>query len=197
MPGKLKSTKSQERGVGSVTARQAQRAGEPRPKANERYTSPERLQKIFAALDKLFPQAECALRHDNAFQLLVATILSAQCTDERVNKVTPGLFQKFPTPHGLCRIGAARSGRGNPLHRVLPQQIQEHYRNGQEAGCGFRRPGSPNDGGDADFAGSGAKDGERGARDSLRYPHGRRRGHARVPHRASAETLQSEDAGKS
>ena len=66
-----------------------------KPKAD--YTSPERLQKIFAALDKLFPQAQCALRHENAFQLLVATILSAQCTDERVNKVTPGLFQKYPT----------------------------------------------------------------------------------------------------
>ncbi|MGA3327879.1 MAG: endonuclease III [Terriglobia bacterium] len=62
------------------------------------YTSPARLQKIFAALDALFPQAECALRHENAFQLLVATILSAQCTDERVNKVTPELFRKFPTP---------------------------------------------------------------------------------------------------
>src|SRR5208282_5532146 len=61
-------------------------------------TSPERLQKIFAALDALFPQAECALRHENAFQLLVATILSAQCTDERVNKVTPELFRKYPTP---------------------------------------------------------------------------------------------------
>src|SRR5208283_3465876 len=62
------------------------------------YTSPARLQKIFTALDTLFPQAECALRHENAFQLLVATILSAQCTDERVNKVTPGLFRKYPAP---------------------------------------------------------------------------------------------------
>ena len=62
------------------------------------YTSPARLQKIFTALDALFPQAECALRHDNPFQLLVATILSAQCTDERVNKVTPELFRKFPAP---------------------------------------------------------------------------------------------------
>src|SRR5512137_963826 len=61
------------------------------------YTASERLKRIFAALDQLFPQAECALRHHNAFQLLVATILSAQCTDERVNKVTPELFRKFPT----------------------------------------------------------------------------------------------------
>jgi endonuclease-3 len=57
----------------------------------------ERLDRILADLDKLYPNATCALHHKNAWQLLVATILSAQCTDERVNKVTPGLFQKYPT----------------------------------------------------------------------------------------------------
>jgi endonuclease-3 len=62
------------------------------------------LQQIFAALDALFPKAECALRHKNAFQLLVATILSAQCTDERVNKVTPELFRKFPAPHDFVGV---------------------------------------------------------------------------------------------
>ena len=55
-----------------------------------------RLQQIFANLDQLFPAATCALHHRNAWELLVATILSAQCTDERVNKVTPGLFTKYP-----------------------------------------------------------------------------------------------------
>jgi len=53
--------------------------------------------RILDELDRLFPAATCALRHKNAWQLLVATILSAQCTDERVNKVTPGLFEKYPT----------------------------------------------------------------------------------------------------
>jgi endonuclease III len=66
------------------------------------YTSSARLRSIFAALDKLFPRATCALRHENPFQLLVATILSAQCTDERVNKVTPELFRKFPAPQDLA-----------------------------------------------------------------------------------------------
>ncbi len=66
------------------------------------YTSPERMAKIYAALDQLFPHAECALKHSNAFQLLVATILSAQCTDERVNKVTPSLFAKYPTPRDFA-----------------------------------------------------------------------------------------------
>jgi endonuclease-3 len=68
------------------------------------YTAPSRLQEIFAALDHLFPAAQCALRHENAFQLLVATILSAQCTDERVNKVTPGLFAKYPTPQDFAAL---------------------------------------------------------------------------------------------
>jgi endonuclease III len=68
------------------------------------YTSPARMKKIFAALDRLFPRAECALTHHNAFQLLVATILSAQCTDERVNKVTPGLFAKFPSPQDFAAV---------------------------------------------------------------------------------------------
>jgi endonuclease-3 len=44
-----------------------------------------------------YPDAECALRHDNPYQLLVATILSAQCTDERVNQVTPAVFARYPT----------------------------------------------------------------------------------------------------
>jgi endonuclease-3 len=56
-----------------------------------------RVQRIEAELDKLFPNVTCALNHENAWQLLAATILSAQCTDERVNKVTPELFRRFPT----------------------------------------------------------------------------------------------------
>ncbi len=52
-------------------------------------------------LKKLFPVAECALHHESAFQLLVATILSAQCTDERVNMATPALFRKYPDAAAL------------------------------------------------------------------------------------------------
>jgi endonuclease-3 len=76
----------------------------PAGKGKTSYTSPERLSKIFAAFDRLFPQAQCALRHENAFQLLVATILSAQCTDERVNRVTPELFRKHPTPQDFAAL---------------------------------------------------------------------------------------------
>ena len=56
-----------------------------------------RIAKIIAELDQIFPAATCALHYGNAWELLVATILSAQCTDARVNIVTPGLFAKYPT----------------------------------------------------------------------------------------------------
>jgi endonuclease-3 len=58
--------------------------------------------KIIAELQRLYPDAHCALDHRNAFELLVATILSAQCTDVRVNMVTPALFKKYPTPAALA-----------------------------------------------------------------------------------------------
>jgi endonuclease III len=76
----------------------------PAARKKNQYTSPQRVKQIFAALDDLFPNVECALTHKNAFQLLVATILSAQCTDERVNKVTPALFAKYPGPRDFERL---------------------------------------------------------------------------------------------
>lgn len=56
---------------------------------------------VIRQLKKLFPVAECALHHNSAFQLLVATILSAQCTDERVNQSTPELFERYPDAEAL------------------------------------------------------------------------------------------------
>jgi endonuclease III len=60
--------------------------------------APERISALLQRLAQAYPNAECALHHRNPWELLVATILSAQCTDARVNMVTPGLFKKFPTP---------------------------------------------------------------------------------------------------
>jgi endonuclease-3 len=60
--------------------------------------APERIAAILERLAEAYPSAECALHHRNAWELMVATILSAQCTDARVNMVTPELFKKFPTP---------------------------------------------------------------------------------------------------
>lgn len=62
----------------------------------------QRALKIARQFAKTYAGAECALKHNSPFQLLVATILSAQCTDERVNMVTPALFAKYPTPAALA-----------------------------------------------------------------------------------------------
>jgi len=69
------------------------RAQRPRTAAERK----ERIRRILQHLNELYPAATCALHHKDAWQLLVATILSAQCTDVRVNQVTPGLFRKYPT----------------------------------------------------------------------------------------------------
>jgi endonuclease-3 len=63
-----------------------------------------RIKKILATLDQMYPNVTCALHHSNAWELLVATILSAQCTDKRVNLVTPGLFRKYPTIQDFAAV---------------------------------------------------------------------------------------------
>jgi endonuclease-3 len=60
--------------------------------------APQRIGEILTRLDTLYPNVTCALHHKSAWELVVATILSAQCTDVRVNMVTPGLFAKYPSP---------------------------------------------------------------------------------------------------
>jgi endonuclease-3 len=64
----------------------------------------ERLDKILEILDRTYPNATCALGHRTPWELLVATILSAQCTDKRVNEVTPGLFAKYPTVQDFAAV---------------------------------------------------------------------------------------------
>jgi endonuclease-3 len=66
--------------------------------------APERVREILQRLDERYPSVTCALKHQNAWELLVATILSAQCTDATVNKVTPDLFQKYPTPRAFAAL---------------------------------------------------------------------------------------------
>ncbi|MGA9060524.1 MAG: endonuclease III [Terracidiphilus sp.] len=63
----------------------------------------ERVTAILKALDEAYPHAVCALHHRTPWELLVATILSAQCTDARVNMVTPELFRRFPTPAAMAQ----------------------------------------------------------------------------------------------
>jgi endonuclease-3 len=82
--------------------RKPQRADGKRPKtAAERK---ERIAAILRGLEKMYPDATCALLHNTPWELLVATILSAQCTDKRVNMVTPELFRKYPTPRDFAAV---------------------------------------------------------------------------------------------
>ena len=63
-----------------------------------------RLSLILRRLNRDYPDVECALIHKSAWELLVSTILSAQCTDKRVNEVTPGLFRKYPTIQDMAAV---------------------------------------------------------------------------------------------
>jgi len=65
-------------------------------------TDPKRVAAILAKLDEAYPDATCELKHENAFQLLISTILSAQCTDVRVNQVAETLYKKYPTPQAFA-----------------------------------------------------------------------------------------------
>ena len=81
----------------------AQRSAPARQKVSES----ERLTRILDGLDDLYPDAHCELNFATPFQLLVATILSAQCTDKRVNLVTPTLFARFPDAAAMSQAGPA------------------------------------------------------------------------------------------
>jgi endonuclease III len=74
-----------------------------KPSKESRDLAPERVAAILKALDEAYPDAVCALTHRTPWELLVATILSAQCTDVRVNMVTPELFRRFPTPAAMAK----------------------------------------------------------------------------------------------
>ena len=72
-----------------------------------RGTDPKRVAAILAKLDEAYPAATCELVHENAFQLLISTILSAQCTDVRVNQVAEILHKKYPTPEAFAHANPA------------------------------------------------------------------------------------------
>jgi endonuclease-3 len=82
-----------------TTGKKTKKKGKRRSaRRNSGDTSARRVRAILDGLDRAYPEANCELRHASPFQLLIATILSAQCTDKRVNMVTPSLFVKYPSP---------------------------------------------------------------------------------------------------
>lgn len=87
--------------AGKTTAPARKAAGK---KSGYNPLAPERIQAILGHLDQLYPDVKCALHHSSAWELLVATILSAQSTDVNVNRVTPGLFAKYPTVQDFAKL---------------------------------------------------------------------------------------------
>jgi endonuclease-3 len=87
----------------AVSIRKSARRPASAKRAATDLLDPARVSEILRRLAATYPNAECALHHKNAWELLVATILSAQCTDVRVNIVTPELFGKYPTPAALAK----------------------------------------------------------------------------------------------
>jgi endonuclease-3 len=91
--------KTAKRNVGKKSAGAVSSAKKTQPLRGP--LAPERVNAILTGLDEAYPEAVCALTHRSPWELLVATILSAQCTDVRVNMVTPELFKRFPTPAAM------------------------------------------------------------------------------------------------
>lgn len=81
----------------------AQTRSKAKPRQATGDLAPARIAAILKGLDEAYPNVECALTHSSPWELLVATILSAQCTDVRVNMVTPELFRRFPTPAAMAK----------------------------------------------------------------------------------------------
>ena len=98
MPKKLKKKRRPQRKSARARANATKRAkaAQPTKVARPAGTDAKRVAAILAKLDEAYPNATCELNHKNAFELLIATILSAQCTDVRVNQVTQTLFPKYP-----------------------------------------------------------------------------------------------------
>jgi endonuclease III len=90
--------------VAAPKGRKAGRANAGRTTGTYNPLAPDRIAEILKRLDQLYPEVTCALTHSSAWELLVATILSAQSTDVNVNRVTPELFRKYPTVEAFAAL---------------------------------------------------------------------------------------------
>ena len=123
-------------------------AAKKAPGKTKKPLAPERVAAILDALRKTYPEAVCALNHRNAWELTVATILSAQCTDARVNLATPELFQSVSDAEGYGCGFPARVGGADPDDGVLSEQGEVDPGCGTCGGGAVRGRGAADDGGD-------------------------------------------------
>ncbi len=96
MKSKKKSPKKKKSAATKAKAAKSAKPAKTGKPARAAGTEPKRVAEILTKLDEAYPNATCELKHENAFQLLVSTILSAQCTDVRVNQVAETLYKKYP-----------------------------------------------------------------------------------------------------
>jgi len=104
--GKKKSPKAAKRGKSAARKVTAVKKISTKARAAAG-TNPQRVAAILTKLDEAYPSATCELKHENAFQLLISTILSAQCTDVRVNQVTQELYKKYAKPEAFAYANPA------------------------------------------------------------------------------------------
>ena len=97
-----KKTKTSLKKTGATKSSRPAKSAANAKKAVAAGTDPKRVAAILTKLDEAYPDATCELKHDNPFQLLISTILSAQCTDVRVNQVAETLYKKYPTPEAFA-----------------------------------------------------------------------------------------------
>ncbi len=101
-------------------------------------TSKSKIKDIEVILNQLFPTVECPLQHSNPYTLLIAVLLSAQCTDERVNEITPNLFSRADNPYSMIKLtveeikniikscGLANT-KARAIHRLSEILIKKHH----------------------------------------------------------------------
>jgi endonuclease III len=108
MKKQLKKTAAKSKTPAGKSAKvSAKLAGKPKSSSGKPNTDPKRVAAILAKLDEAYPDASCELKHEQPFQLLISTILSAQCTDVRVNAVALTLYPKFSTPEKFAYANPA------------------------------------------------------------------------------------------
>ena len=103
--------------------------------------------RIIDTLKELYPEGLCSLQYEKDYELLFAVRLSAQCTDARVNMVTPALFARFPTLEAFAEADPQRGGRIHPLLRVLQREVQRSGSLRPTAAGAVRRQGAGQHGG--------------------------------------------------
>ena len=165
----------------------------PKPKtAAERQA---RVKKILAILDQMYPGVTCALHHSNAWELLVATILSAQCTDKRVNMVTPGLFRKYPTIQDFAAAKQEELAQDIRSTGFFNNKAKSVIGAARKILCGLRRRGPARYRSALNGARGGAEDRQRGPGNGLRHCVRSGRGYPCPAHLAAAGPDQGNRSG--